>query len=126
MPNEKRHRVHPAIRQRARELRQPMTRAEARLWQHLRRRQLNGYYFRRQHPISSFIVDFYCAKARLVVEVDGDVHVMQEEYDTVRTEWLEERGYRVIRFTNDEIFRQLDGVLESILAACEERLSEKA
>jgi len=124
MLNEKCHRIHPAIRQRARELRRPMTRAEAKLWQRLRRRQLNGHYFRRQHPSGSFIADFYCAKARLVVEVDGDVHVMQEDYDSVRTEWLEERGYRVIRFTNDEVFCQLDAVLESILAACEERLSE--
>jgi very-short-patch-repair endonuclease len=126
MPNEKRHRIHPAIRQRARKLRRPMTPAEAKLWQRLRRRQLSGHYFRRQHPIGNFITDFYCAEARLVVEVDGDVHVMQEEYDSVRTEWLEERGYRVIRFTNDEVFRQLDVVLESILTACEERLSEKA
>ena len=126
MSNEKRHRIHPAIRQRARELRRPMTRAKGKLWQRLRRRQLSGHYFRRQHPIGNFIADFYCAKARLVVEVDGDVHIMQEEYDDVRTERLEERGYRVIRFTNDEVFRQFDVVLESILTACEERLSEKA
>ena len=125
MPNEKCHRIHPAIRQRARELRQPMTPVEAKLWQRLRRRQLNGHYFRRQHPIDNSIADFYCAKARLVVEVDGDVHAMQEEHDNVRTEWLEERGYRVIRFTNDKVFRQLDAVLESILAACEELLSER-
>ena len=124
MLNEKCHRIHPAIRQRARQLRRPMTPAESKLWQRLRRRQLNGHYFRRQHPIGSFIADFYCAKARLVVEVDGDIHAMREEYDSVRTEWLEERDYRVIRFTNDEVFHQLNAVLESILAACEERLSE--
>ena len=126
MPNEECRRIHPAIRQRARELRQPMTPAEAKLWQRLRRRQLNGHYFRRQHPIGNFVVDFYCARAGLVVEVDGDVHVMQEEYDSVRTEWLEDRGYLVIRFTNDEVFRELHAVLESILTACEEWLSEKA
>ncbi len=122
MPNEKRHRIHPAIRQRARELRRPQTPAEARLWQRLRRRQLNAHYFRRQHPIGNFIVDFYCAKARLVVEVDGDVHAMQEEHDATRTEWLEKRGYRVIRFSNDEVFGKLDAVLESILAVCEGQL----
>jgi len=124
MPNEKRLRIHPTIRQRARELRQPQTPAEARLWQRLRARRLNGYYFRRQHPIGNFIVDFYCARARLVVEVDGDVHAMQKEYDAARTEWLEERGYRVIRFTNDQVFHELDAVLESILTACEERVSK--
>jgi len=121
MSNEKRLRIHPAIRQRARKLRQPQTPAESRLWQRLRRRQLSGLYFRRQHPIGNFIVDFYCARSRLVVEVDGDVHSMQEEYDAARTEWLEEHGYRVIRFTNAEVLRQLDAVLESILAVCEKR-----
>ncbi|MFQ6015763.1 MAG: endonuclease domain-containing protein [Anaerolineae bacterium] len=126
MPREKRHRIHPAIRQRARELRRPQTPAEARLWQRLRRRQLNGHYFRRQHPIGNLIVDFYCAKARLVVEVDGDVHAMQEEHDAARTEWLEERGYRVIRFSNKQVFGKLNAVLESILAACEGQLSKKA
>jgi len=119
--DDKRYRVHPLIRQRARELRQPQTPAEARLWQYLRRRQLNGYYFRRQHPIDHFIVDFYCAQARLVVEVDGDVHALQEEYDLARTEYLEACSYRVIRFTNPEVFHTLESVLEQILKACEER-----
>jgi very-short-patch-repair endonuclease len=123
MPHEKRHRIHPVIRQRARELRQPQTPAEAKLWQHLRRRQLKGFYFRRQHPIDHFIVDFYCARARLVVEVDGDVHAMQEEYDAARTAWLETQGYRVIRFTNSEVFGELDAVLERVLMVCQEQLA---
>lgn len=123
MPHEKRHRIPPAIRQRARQLRQPQTPAEARLWNRLRRRQLNGHYFRRQHPIGRLIVDFCCTKARMVVEVDGDIHAMQQEYDAARTGWLEERGYRVIRFTNNEVFHELDAVLERILAVCEEQLS---
>jgi very-short-patch-repair endonuclease len=125
MPNEKHYRIHPAIRQRARELRRPQTPAEARLWQRLRRKQLNGYYFRRQHPIGRFVVDFYCAQAHLVVEIDGDVHAIQEEYDANRTEWLEEQGYRVTRFTNDQIFHELDAVLEHILRTCEEQSLDK-
>ncbi|GIK39827.1 MAG: endonuclease [Chloroflexota bacterium] len=118
MPNEKLSRIHPIIRQRARELRQPQTPAEEQLWQHLRRKQMNGYYFRRQHPIGNFIVDFYCAESRLIIEVDGDVHTFQEVYDASRTEWLEGHGYRVIRFTNTEIFHQLEAVLEHILTFC--------
>jgi very-short-patch-repair endonuclease len=124
MTERQRHRIHPTIRQRARELRKSMTPAEARLWYHLRHRQLDGYYFRGQHPIGRFITHFCCTKARLVVEIDGDVHVMQREYDAARTQWLQDRGYRVMRFTNDEVVRQLSAVLESILAACEEQVSE--
>ncbi len=118
MSNEKHSRIHPIIRQRARELRQPQTPAEAQLWQRLRRKQMNGYYFRRQHPIGNFIVDFYCAEARLIIEVDGDIHAFQEMYDANRTDWLENHGYRVIRFTNAEIFHQLEAVLEHILTFC--------
>lgn len=124
MTERQRHRIHPTIRQRARELRKSMTPAEARLWHYLRHRQLGGYYFRRQHPIGRFITDFCCTKARLIVEVDGDVHVMQQEYDAARAQWLQERGYRVIRFTNDEVVRQLPAVLESILVACEEQVTK--
>lgn len=106
-------RVDPTIRQRARELRQSATPAERKLWQHLRRRQLSGHYFRRQHPIGRVIVDFCCTQARLVIEVDGGVHTLQEEYDAARTEWLQDRAYHVIRFTNKEILHQIDGVLET-------------
>jgi very-short-patch-repair endonuclease len=125
MSNEKLSRIHPTIRQRARKLRQPQTSAEEQLWQHLRRKQLEGYYFRRQHPIGNFIVDFYCAEVRLVIEVDGDVHAFQVRYDTARTEWLIEHGYHLLRFTNDEIFRQLKAVLEHILTVCDMLQSQK-
>ena len=119
MPD-KRHRVHPSIRARARELRQPQTPAEQRLWSRLRNRQLGGIKFRRQHPIDRFIVDFYCAACRLVIEIDGDSHADQVEYDQARTEWLEARGYRVIRFTNRDVQARLDAVLEAILKECEQ------
>jgi len=119
MSNEKRHRIHPAIRQRARELRQPQTRAETILWRQLRDKRLKGLKFRRQHPIGPFVVDFCCLEHQLVVEIDGDTHATQIEYDEERTEWLETQGYRVIRFTNQEVYCQLPAVLEAIWAACE-------
>ena len=116
---EKQHRVHPTIRTRARGLRQPQTPAEQELWTRLRNRQLGGFKFRRQHPIGRFIVDFYCAACRLVVEIDGDSHAAQLEYDAARTAWLNEQGYHVIRFTNRDVYRHMDGVLETILNECE-------
>ena len=113
----KRWRSSPAVQQRARALRGELTPAERRLWQQLRCGQLGEFGFRRQYPMGLFIVDFYCPAARVVVEVDGDVHARQVEYDAERTRWLErERGCRVLRFTNDEVRDQLDAVVEAILA----------
>ena len=109
-----------AIQELARELRKEQTPAERKLWSYLRLKQLSGYKFRRQHPAGSYIVDFYCPSCRLVVEIDGDSHVDQEEYDAERTAWLEEQGYRVIRFTNREVQYQVEVVLGEILEACEE------
>jgi very-short-patch-repair endonuclease len=118
------HRIRPAIRQRARELRQPQTPAEERLWAHLRNRQLAGLKFRRQHAIGRFIVDFYFPERRLVVEVDGDSHADQAEYDQARTEWLSDQGYHVIRFTNREVERQTQAVLEAIERECHAHRSD--
>ncbi len=106
------------IQERAKELRHQQTPAEARLWRHLRSKQLYGLKFRRQHPIGRFIVDFYCAVHKLVVELDGDSHVDQQTYDQARTQWLEDRGRRVIRFTNSQVYHQLSAVLEAIAEAC--------
>ena len=119
MPKDKRHRIDPAVRQRARELRQSQTPAEDKLWYRVRDRRLGGYKFRRQHPIGRLIVDFYCAETGLVIEIDGDTHTEQAEYDTARTEWLEAQGYQVIRFKNQEALRNLEAVVERILAVCE-------
>jgi very-short-patch-repair endonuclease len=75
---------------------------------HLRDRRLAGFKFRRQHPIGNFIVDFYCAGAnRLVIEIDGDSHADQEDYDAARTDWLEGHGFRMIRFTNRQLETEL-------------------
>ncbi len=119
---EKRHRIHPTIRQFARELRQPQTPAEATLWRHLRNRNLK-YKFRRQHPIDFFIIDFYCAEAKLLIETDGDSHLAKEqmEYDQARTEYLEELGYKVIRFTNDDVRYTINEVLNEIIKVVEKK-----
>ena len=94
-----------------------MTPAEIKLWNALRGNQLDGAYFRRQHAVGTYILDFYCAKAKLAIEVDGGTHLEQEVYDAERTEWLKtEKGIRVIRFTNQDILRDLDEVIESIRA----------
>jgi very-short-patch-repair endonuclease len=122
---EKRHRIHPTIRQFARELRQPQTPAEATLWRHLRNRNLQ-YKFRRQHPIEFFIIDFYCADAKLLIEIDGDSHSTkeQQEYDTARTEHLETLGYKVIRFTNNDARYNINAVVSAILEEVERRIQE--
>lgn len=107
---------------RARRMRRKPTPAEAVMWSHLRARRLGGHKFRRQHPIDPYIVDFYCAQAGLVVEIDGDIHARQAEYDRARTAWLEKKGLRVIRFTNTQVEQNLNGVLEDILAQVESLL----
>jgi len=99
--------------QRAKELRRDMTPAEKMLWEELRANKL-GVHFRRQQVIQGFIVDFYCHKAGLVVEVDGDIHDLQREEDARREKALSELGLRVIRFRNDEVVRDLSGVVERI------------
>ncbi len=114
----RRWRTAAATQERAKLLRQELTHAEQRLWQRLRRRQLNGAYFRRQPAIGPFIVDFCCVQARLVIEIDGHTHAEQVEYDAERTRWLSrQRGYRVLRFTNAAVEHNLDAVVASILAA---------
>jgi very-short-patch-repair endonuclease len=106
------------IQQRARELRKEMTPAEKKLWQVLRGNQLDGLYFRRQHAVGIYILDFVCVQEKLVIEVDGGSHLEQEEYDSKRTQWLEEeKGYRVIRFTNDDVLRNINEVVEAIREA---------
>ena len=97
----------------------PQTPAEQKLWSHLRNRQLNGLKFRRQHPIEKFIIDFYCDEAKLCIEIDGDSHVEQIEYDQARTAYLNELGYTVIRFTNREVVNQCEAVLQHIAEECQ-------
>ena len=107
--------------ERARELRRQMTHSEKLLWQRLRKRQLGGLYFRRQQLIAGFIVDFYCDEIGLVVEVDGDVHEEQSEYDTERDQILKGLDLRVIRFTNNDVIQDIAATLSSILSTAELR-----
>ena len=102
---------------RARRLRKDSTKAERLLWDHLRSRQLAGYKFRRQAILGSYIVDFVCFEKRLVIEVDGGHHGEQAGYDRQRAEWLESQGFRVLRFWNNDVLGQLDGVAQAILEA---------
>lgn len=108
-----------ALLMRARELRRPLTPAEQRLWARLRNSQI-GFKFWRQVPLERFIADFLCFSARLIVEVDGDVHAEQVERDEERMAWLAARGFRVIRFGNDDIYHRMDAVLRAIVDACEQ------
>ncbi len=123
MPTDKQHRLYPPLLTAARELRQPQTPAEVKLWSRLRDRQLDGLKFRRQHPIDRFIIDFYCAEAKLCIEIDGDSHADQVDYDQARMAYLNERGYTVIRFTNREVFKQVDAVLQVIADECRRLIS---
>ena len=111
----------PHIFKKARELRKNMTEAEKQLWERLKKRQLRGFKFRRQHPLAVFIVDFYCHSAHLVVEVDGGFHEKKEykEYDAMRTEELDTFGLTTIRFTNEEVEHHINEVLKQIAIALE-------
>jgi cyclase len=101
--------------QRARELRNNSTHAEDILWTYLKTKPL-GYKFRRQHPYSIYILDFYCHPLKLAIEIDGNIHAVEEvkSNDIVRQKLLEEDGLKVLRFTNEEVFKQLEIVIKEI------------
>ncbi|MTK53448.1 DUF559 domain-containing protein [Paludibacter sp.] len=103
----------PSVFAKAKELRENMTQAEKMLWEKLRRNQL-GVRFKPQHPIDIFIADFYCHFAKLVIEVDGEIHTSQQDYDDGRTAELERLGITVIRFRNEEVFDDIDKVIREI------------
>jgi very-short-patch-repair endonuclease len=99
----------------AKRLRRHQTDAERILWFRLRGRRLAGWKFKRQVPIDRFIADFVCADAKLIVELDGSQHAVRTRQDEERTKTLEAMGYLVLRFWNNEVMRNLEGVLEEIL-----------
>ena len=103
----------------ARHLRNTQTDAENLLWHILRGRRFCGFKFRRQHPVGSYILDFYCHDAQLAIELDGGGHAVEEqvEYDRQRTKELASAGIRVLRFWNDQVFKQTEVVLEAIYEA---------
>jgi very-short-patch-repair endonuclease len=106
-------------RSRVQELRKNPTEAERKLWQHLRLRQIGGCKFRRQQPLGSYIVDFVCLEKRIVIEVDGGQHQAQTQilYDEKRTEWIEQQGFRVLRFWDNEVMQSIEAVKEAIWQA---------
>ena len=93
-----------------------MTDAERHLWAKIRMKQLKGYQFYRQKPIGDYIVDFFCPKAKLVIEIDGSQHLVGEtiEYDRIRDDYLSSLGLRVLRFTNTDVLTHTDGVVDRI------------
>jgi len=99
--------------ERARLLRQDSTNVERRLWYRLRSRSINGHKFVRQEPIEPYIVDFICREKRLIVELDGGQHA-DSRRDQVRDKWLIDHGYRVVRFWNNDVMKNIEGVLETI------------
>ena len=111
----------PKILHRAGELRKQTTPAEKKLWLYLRLMQEDGVRFRRQHAIGNYVVDFCAPRKKLIIELDGSQHLKQQEYDACSTEYLESRGYRVIRFWNNEVIHNIEGVLLAILQKFEEQ-----
>jgi very-short-patch-repair endonuclease len=111
-PPDRRNRPHTV--QRAKALRRRITDAEVKLWLRLNNRQLGGHKFRKQVPIAPCIVDFACLELKLIVEADGGQHDENRAKDEKRTAYLEGRGYRVLRFGNTDVLRNIDGVVEVI------------
>jgi very-short-patch-repair endonuclease len=95
-------------------LRRNMTTYECLLWEKLKMKQICGLRFRRQHPIDFFIADFYCHEAKLVVEIDGEIHLTRKDYDIGRTAEMEKYGIKVIRFDNSEVFNNIKDVIKRI------------
>jgi very-short-patch-repair endonuclease len=98
----------------ARALRKNQTDVELLLWQQLRNRRLCGYKFRRQFPITPYIADFACLELKLIIELDGGQHADQTNYDSQRSMFLEQRGFKIIRFWNNEVIGNIESVLEAI------------
>ena len=105
------------LKEHARRLRKNMTDTERFLWSRIRGKQLNGYQFYRQRPIGNFIVDFYCPAARLVIELDGGQHFEEEgkTRDMLRDDYLRGIGIKVLRFSDRDVFKNIEGVIEEIL-----------
>jgi very-short-patch-repair endonuclease len=110
--------IDPILRQRSRELRRNMTPAEKILWTALRGRRFADFKFRRQHATGPFILDFYFARARLAVEIDGETHLGRALADQQRTTWLQGQGLTVLRFWNIDLYDNFEAVLESIWSLC--------
>ncbi|MGD0035876.1 MAG: DUF559 domain-containing protein [Bacteroidota bacterium] len=111
------------LKQIARTLRKDMTLAEILLWQQLKGKQLLGYDFHRQKPIDEYVVDFYCPRLKLVLEIDGDSHDGKEEADRVRQEKLESLGLTILRFWDSDVKSNVDGIVEQLREWIEARMT---
>ena len=105
------------IKTKARNLRQNSADVERVIWQILRNRQFHNLKFRRQYPIKPYIVDFICLEEKLIIEIDGGQHAEQVEYDKARSVFLESRGFRIMRFWNNEVLENLEGVYDALTLA---------
>ena len=104
------------LQKKARILRKNMTDAERAIWKSVRNRQLGGFKFRRQKPIGPFIVDFVCIEKKMVIEIDGGQHALNTAHDVKRSEFLRNRGYKILRFWNSDVLKEKNAVLEEILS----------
>ena len=122
MPRKKR--SNPKTKHTAIQLRKKSTPAERRLWSRIRDDQL-GVNFRRQHAVGNYIPDFVCIEKKLIIELDGSQHLEQEEYDEERTKYLNSLGYRVIRFWNNAIMKDIEGIILAIMQAMEDETNKE-
>ena len=113
-------RTTPKVFGHAKILHRNMTPAEAKLWTHLRAHRLKDVHFRNQHAIGNYVVDFCAPRRKLIIELDGSQHLEQEEYDIERTAFLESKGYRVLRFWNNQVMNEIENVLQTIFNVLEE------
>jgi very-short-patch-repair endonuclease len=107
--------------ERAHQLRKEMTPAERKLWAYLRTNKINGIKFQRQHAVGNYILDFCAIKEKLVIELDGSQHLDQEDYDEERTYYLVSQGYKVLRFWNNQVMNDIEGVIKEIAYMLESR-----
>ena len=112
-------RTTPKVFRQAKQLHRNMTPAEVKLWARLRAHRLEGVHFRNQHAIGNYVVDFCAPRKKLIIELDGSQHVEQVEYDAERTKYLELKGYKVIRFWNHDVMKDIDGVIRAIMQVME-------
>ena len=112
-------RTTPKVFGHAKQLHRNMTPAEVKLWARLRAHRLEGIHFRNQHAVGNYVVDFCAPRKKLIIELDGSQHMEQEEYDKERTEYLESKGYTVLRFWNNDVMKDIDGVIRAIIQSIE-------
>ena len=110
---------------RRRTLRKDATSSERILWSYLRNAQVGGYKFRRQHGIGPYIVDFYCSSLHFILEIDGHVHADRREYDERRQSYLEAKGCHVLRIRNEQVYDDIESVLEKIYSTCSQLDADK-